>query len=91
VVLIRITLPPWWGREKAWRSELYLGADIPYTIVDKANPIMQGMSDITIFDEAFFKMTWAKDPAIHVLATAVIPGTPSAGTHKARSCPRSDL
>jgi type 1 glutamine amidotransferase len=49
---------------------------------------MQGMSDITIFDEAFFTMTWAKDPAIHVLATAVVPGTPSAGTHKGEVAPQ---
>jgi type 1 glutamine amidotransferase len=52
-----------------------LGADIPYTIVDKTNPIMAGM-------------TWAKDPAIHVLATAIIPGTPSAGTHKGEVVPQ---
>jgi type 1 glutamine amidotransferase len=56
--------------------------------VDKSNPIMAGMSDITIFDEAFYSMTWAKDPAIHVLATAVIPGTPSAGKHKGEVVPQ---
>ena len=65
-----------------------LGADIPYTIVDKSNPIMAGMTDITIFDEAFYNMTWAKDPAMHVLATAVIPGTPSAGKHKGEVVPQ---
>src|SRR6201985_3578204 len=62
------------GAKKHGEGNFTLGADIPYTLVDKANPIMQGMSDITVFDEAFFNMTWAKDPAIHVLATAVIPG-----------------
>src|SRR5882757_2095476 len=61
------------GAKKHGEVNYTLGADIPYTIVDKANPIMQGMSDITIFDEAFYTMTWAKDPAIHLLATAVIP------------------
>jgi type 1 glutamine amidotransferase len=65
-----------------------LEADIPYTIVDRANPIMQGMTDITLSDEAFFSMTWAKDPAVHVLATAVIPGTPSAGAHKGEVAPQ---
>ena len=30
---------------------------------------MKDMSDITIIDEAFFKMTWAKNPEVHVLAT----------------------
>jgi type 1 glutamine amidotransferase len=76
------------GAKKHGDVNYTLGADIPYTIVDKANPIMQGMSDITIYDEAFYNMTWSKDPAIHVLATAVIPGTPSAGTHKGETVPQ---
>ena len=76
------------GGKKHGDVNYTLGADIPYTIVDKANPIMQGMSDITIFDEAFYSMTWAKDPGIHVLATAVIPGTPSAGKHKGEVVPQ---
>ena len=76
------------GAKKHGDVNYTLGADIPYTIVDKANPIMQGMSDITIFDEAFYNMTWAKDPPIHVLATAVIPGTPSAGAHKGEVVPQ---
>ena len=33
-------------------------------------------------------MTWAKDPGIHVLATAVIAGTPSAGAHKGEVVPQ---
>jgi type 1 glutamine amidotransferase len=65
-----------------------LDAPIPYTIVDKSDPIMEGMSDITLWDEAFFKMTWAQNPKVHVLATAVIPGTPSAGTHKGEVAPQ---
>ena len=65
-----------------------LDAPIPYTVVDKDSPIMAGMSDITIWDEAFFNMTWAQDPKVHVLATAVIPGTPSAGTHKGEVAPQ---
>ncbi len=76
------------GAKKHGEKNYTLGADIAYTIVDKSNPIMAGMSDITIFDEAFFTMTWAKDPAIHVLATAVIPGTPSAATHKGEVVPQ---
>ncbi len=76
------------GAKKHGDVNYTLGADIPYTIVDKSNPIMAGMSDITIFDEAFFDMTWAKDPSIHVLATAVIPGTPSAGAHKGEVVPQ---
>lgn len=76
------------GAKKHGEVNYTLGADIPYTIVDRSNPIMQGMTDLTIFDEAFFTMTWAKDPAIHVLATAVVPGTPSAGTHKGEVAPQ---
>jgi type 1 glutamine amidotransferase len=76
------------GAKKHGEVNYTLGADIPYTIVDKTNPIMVGMSDITVFDEAFYNMTWAKDPKIHVLATAVIPGTPSAGAHKGEVVPQ---
>lgn len=65
-----------------------LDAPIPYTLVDSADPIMKGMSDFTILDEAFFNMTWAHDPEVHVLATAVIPGTPSAGAHKGEVVPQ---
>lgn len=64
-----------------------LEANVPYTIADKSNPIMKDMSDFAIKDEAFFLMTWAKDPPIHVLATAVIDGTPSAGMHKGEVVP----
>jgi type 1 glutamine amidotransferase len=53
----------------------YSAGDIKYTIVDKASPIMKGLSDFTINDEAFFKMTWASDPKIHVLATAPMPAS----------------
>jgi type 1 glutamine amidotransferase len=65
-----------------------LEADVPYTIVDPAHPIMQGMSNFTIKDEAFFNMTWAKAPEIHVLATAVMANTPSAGTHAGEVVPQ---
>ena len=46
---------------------------IKYTIVDKASPIMKGMTDFEITDEAFFKITWAKSPEVKVLATAPMP------------------
>jgi type 1 glutamine amidotransferase len=76
------------GAKKHGEVNYTWGADIPYTIVDKSSPIMEGMSGVTIFDEAFFSMTWAKDPAIHVLATTVIPGTSSAGAHKGEVVPQ---
>jgi type 1 glutamine amidotransferase len=56
--------------------------------VDKSSPITKDLSDITISDEAFFTMTWAKDPGIHVLATAKIPPTRSAGDHKDEVVPQ---
>jgi len=76
------------GAKKHGQVNYTLDAPIPYTIVDKANPIMADMSDITISDEAFFDMTWAKDPGIHVLATAKIPPTRSAGDHKGEIVPQ---
>jgi type 1 glutamine amidotransferase len=76
------------GAKKHGEVNYTLGAPIPYTVVDAANPIMKGMSNITIFDEAFYNMTWAQNPAMHVLATAVIPDTPSAGTHKGEVVPQ---
>jgi type 1 glutamine amidotransferase len=76
------------GAKKHGEVNYTLDAPIPYTVVDKANPIMKDMTDITIEDEAFFNMTWAKNPGIHVLANAVIPGTPSAGEHKGEVAPQ---
>jgi type 1 glutamine amidotransferase len=55
-----------------------LDADIDYSIVDTAHPIMQGMTNFKIQDEAFYSMTWAKFPEMHVLATSPIAATPSA-------------
>ncbi len=76
------------GAKKHGEVNYTLDAPIPYTVVDKANPIMKDMSDFTIFDEAFFLMTWAKDPAVHVLATATIAPTRSAGDHKGEVAPQ---
>lgn len=76
------------GAKKHGEVNYTLGAPIPYTVVDAADPIMKSMSNFTIFDEAFYNMTWAQNPGIHVLATAVIPGTPSAGSHKGEVVPQ---
>lgn len=76
------------GAKKHGEVNYTLGAPIPYSVVDPGDPIMKGMSNITLFDEAFYNMTWAHDPSVHVLATAVIPGTPSAGTHKGEVVPQ---
>ena len=66
------------GAKKHGETNFTLEADVPYTIVDPAHPIMQGMSNFSIKDEAFYSMTWSKAPEIHVLATGVIAATPSA-------------
>jgi type 1 glutamine amidotransferase len=76
------------GAKKHGEVNYTLGAPIPYTVVDAGDPIMKGMTNFTLYDEAFYSMTWAQNPAIHVLATAVIPGTPSAGAHKGEVVPQ---
>lgn len=76
------------GAKKHGEVNYTLDADVSYTIADSASPIMQGLSDFTIADEAFFLMTWSQSPAIHVLATAPMAATPSAGTHKGEVVPQ---
>jgi type 1 glutamine amidotransferase len=76
------------GAKKHGEVNFTLDAPIHYTIDDKSDPIMKDMSDITLFDEAFFKLTWAKDPAIHVLASTKIPPTRSAGDHAGEVVPQ---
>jgi type 1 glutamine amidotransferase len=76
------------GAKKHGEVNYTLEAPVPYTIADKANPIVQDFPEMTISDEAFFTITWAKDPGIHVLATAKIAGTPSAGDHKDEVVPQ---
>ncbi len=76
------------GGKKHGEVNYTLDAPVHYTVVDKTNPIMKDMSDLTISDEAFFTITWAKDPAVHVLATAEIAPTRSAGDHKGEVVPQ---
>jgi type 1 glutamine amidotransferase len=76
------------GAKKHGEVNYTLEAEVPYTIVDKAHPIMQGMSDFAITDEAFFNMTWSKTPEIHVLATATMAATPSAKGHHGEVVPQ---
>jgi type 1 glutamine amidotransferase len=76
------------GAKRHGEVNYTLEAPVAYTIVDKADPIMKDMTDFTIQDEAFFLITWAKDPPIHVLATTVIAPTRSAGEHKGEVVPQ---
>ncbi|HVY79801.1 MAG TPA: ThuA domain-containing protein [Steroidobacteraceae bacterium] len=76
------------GAKRHGEINFTLDANVPYTVVDPASPLMKGIAGLTLRDEAFFKMTWAADPGIHVLATTVIDATPSAGTHKGEVVPQ---
>ena len=76
------------GAKKHSEVNYTLDAQIPYTVMDKSDPIMKEMTDMTINDEAFFLMTWAKDPPIHVLLNAKIAATRSAGDHKDEIVPQ---
>ena len=76
------------GAKKHGEVNYTLDAPIQYNVVDKATPIVQDLSDMTIFDEAFYGMTWAKDPGIKVLVSAAMPPTRSAGEHKGEVVPQ---
>lgn len=76
------------GGKKHGEVNYTLDAPISYKVVDKANPIMTDMTDLTILDEAFYSMTWAPDPGIHALATVAMPATKSAGEHKGEVVPQ---
>ena len=76
------------GAKKHGEVNFTLEAPVHYTVADKANPIMKDMTDFTISDEAFFLITWAKDPGVHVLANAEIAPTRSAGDHKGEVVPQ---
>lgn len=67
------------GGKKHGEVNYTLEAPVPYTVVDKEHPIMKDMTGLTLLDEAFFKLTWVPEPGIHVLATAEIAPTRSAG------------
>lgn len=76
------------GAKKHGEVNYTLDAPVPYTVADSAHPIMKDMSALTLFDEAFFNLTLARDPGIHVLATAEIAPTRSAGDHKGEQVPQ---
>jgi type 1 glutamine amidotransferase len=61
------------GGSKLHGERNFSSGAIKYTVVDKASPIMKGITDFEINDEAFFKITWAKSPEVKVLATAPMP------------------
>ena len=77
------------GAKKHGEVNYTLDAPIPYTVMDKGNPIMKDFPDFTLADdESFYLMTWAKDPGIHILANASIADTPSARGHVGEVVPQ---
>lgn len=77
------------GAKKHGEVNYTLDAPVHYTVVDKSDPIMKDMTDITLLDEAFFNLTWAPKPGVvHVLATTSIPPTHSAGAHAGEVVPQ---
>ena len=76
------------GGKKHGEVNYTLEAPIPYTVVDAGDPIMKGMSNFTLDDEAFYNMTWAASPAIHPLVTAKIPPTRWSGDHTGEVVPQ---
>jgi type 1 glutamine amidotransferase len=76
------------GAKKHGETNFTLEADVDYTVADPSHPIMQGVPNFKIKDEAFFLITWAKSPAIKVLATAPMAPTPSAKGHEGEIVPQ---
>jgi type 1 glutamine amidotransferase len=76
------------GAKKHGEVNYTLDAPIRYKVEDKDNPIVADLTDLTVFDEAFYGLTWAKDPGIHVLASAAMPPTRAAGEHKGEVVPQ---
>src|SRR4051812_24562675 len=77
------------GAKKHGERNFSSGANT-YTVTDKANPIMEGIPDFTITDEAFFLITkpTMSPEGLHVLATATMPKSASAGEHVGEVVPQ---
>jgi len=85
--------PAWWstimgGAKKHGETNFTLEAPVTYTFTDANDPITKGDTGFQITDEAFFLMTWAKDPAPKMLATSPVAPTRSAGTHAGEIAPQ---
>ena len=79
------------GGAKRHGETNFSAGEIAYTITDKTHPIMQGMSDFKIDDEAFFLLTKPNvqaNPGMRVLATAPMPKSNSAGEHVGEVVPQ---
>jgi len=78
------------GGAKKHGERNFSAGEIAYTITDKNHPIMQGMSDFKLTDEAFFLLTkpTLSPEGLHVLATAPMPKSTSAGEHVGEVVPQ---
>ena len=61
---------------------------LTYKVVDKSHPITRDLPDMTLDEEAFYLMTWSKDPPIHPLVTVELPDNPRIGEHKGEVVPQ---
>lgn len=66
------------GAKKHGEVNYTNGATVAYEITAPENPIMKGMTNLAIYDESFYKMTWSDISKINVLATAAQADTPGA-------------
>lgn len=73
------------GGKKHGERNSQVDQKMHYQIMDKDSPILKDWNDLTFSDEAFFLMTWAKNPAIHPLASVTIAGE---GEHKGEVIPQ---
>lgn len=76
------------GAKKHGEINFTLDAPVRYTVADKEHPIMKDMTEMILWDESFFNITWASNPGIHVLAIGEIAPTRSAGSHKGEKVPQ---
>jgi type 1 glutamine amidotransferase len=79
------------GGAKRHGETNFSAGEIAYTVTDKTHPIMAGVPDFKIDDEAFFLLTKPNvqaNPGMRVLATAPMPKSNSAGTHVGEVVPQ---
>jgi type 1 glutamine amidotransferase len=78
------------GGAKKHGERNFSQGELAYTISDNEHPIMKGMSDFSITDEAFFLITkpTLSPQGLKVLATTTIPKSNAAGDHAGEVVPQ---
>jgi len=77
-----------WWRKETWRSELHPGRAHPLHGRGQIESHHEGHVDITISDEAFFTMTWAKDSRDPRAGNRKDPANAQSGNHKDEVVPQ---